>query len=153
MQQLHTFGGNEPLLVELLRCGVRFLVVGGLAVRFYVAERQADDLDLLVEQTSENANRLFQAMTSLGLEPEFPQSTIAIPGERPQQLPLKRYHYADIVTMGRDVNFPKEWAQSQEAFIGHSRVRIASRELLIAMKRKVGREKDLSDVELLERAG
>jgi hypothetical protein len=31
MQQLITFGGHDRLLSKLLECGVRFLVVGGLA--------------------------------------------------------------------------------------------------------------------------
>ena len=151
MQQLYTFGGNDALLAELVRCGVRFLLVGGLAVHFYASERKADDLDLLVEQTSENAERLFQAMAALHVMPEFPQVLIATPGDQPQQLPFKTYHYADLVTTGKDINFPAEWAQSQEALIGQHRVHVASRALLIAMKRKAGREKDLRDVELIER--
>ena len=151
MQQLYTFGGNDALLAELIRCGVRFLLVGGLAVHFYAPEREADDLDLLVEQTSENAERLFQAMAALHVMPEFPQALIATPSDRPQQLPFKTYHYADLVTTGKDIDFPAEWAQSQEALIWQHRVRVASRSLLIAMKRKARREKDLRDVELLER--
>ena len=153
MRQLLTLGGNDTLLAELIRCGVRFLVVGGLAVHFYVPERQADDLDLLLEQSSDNAARFFKAMPALHVVPEFPQSLISAPSERPQQLPFKRYHYADIVTTGNDIDFSAEWALSQEALIWQHPVRIASRELLIRMKRKAGREKDLADVELLERAG
>ncbi|RLJ67550.1 hypothetical protein [Sulfurisoma sediminicola] len=153
MRQLFTFGGNIALLAELYRCDVRFLVVGGLAVHFYVPERQADDLDLLLEQSSDNAARFFKAMSAVHVIPEFPQSLISSPSERPQQLQFKRDHYADIVTTGADIDFPAEWVLSQAALIGQHPARIASRNLLIRMKRKAGREKDLADVELLERAG
>jgi len=62
MQHLITFGGNDRLLSKLLECGVRFLVVGGLAVRFYIPDREVDDLDLLIEQSGENADRFFNAL-------------------------------------------------------------------------------------------
>lgn len=153
MRQLLTFGGNDTLLGELERCGVRFIVVGGLAVQFYVPERIGDDLDLLLEQSPDNASRFFQAMPALHVVPEFPESLISAPTERAQQLPFKRHHYADIVTTGKHIDFPTEWAQAQEGLIWQHRVRFASLGLLVRMKRKAGREKDLRDVELLERAG
>ena len=150
MQQLFTSGDNESLLAELLRSGVRFLVVGGLAVSFHIPERQADDLDLLIEQTPDNAASLFRAMAALHLTPEFPYELISTPSERPQLLPFKTYHYADLVTTGKNIDFSAEWARSHEALICQHPVRIASRTLLIHMKHNSDREKDIRDVELLE---
>lgn len=154
MEHLITFGGNDRLLAKLLECRVRFLVVGGLAVRFYVPEREVDDLDLLLEQSNENADRFFKALAELSYKPLFSKSHIGAPRKRTQQLQLKtREFYADIVTFGKDIDFTAEWAQPQEGFIGPNRVRFASRELLIKMKRKAGREKDLLDIRLLEGGG
>ena len=153
MKQLFTFGANGDLIAEFVRQGVRFLVVGGLAVKFYAPEREADDLDILLEQTPENASRLFRAFGVLHLTPSFPEALIASPSDRQQQLPLKVVYYADIVTTGKDIDFDSEWARASEAMIWQSPVRIASRDLLTFMKHRAGREKDLADVALLERGG
>ncbi len=53
---LYTFGGNTDLLEEFMRREVRFLVVGGLAVQFHAPEREADDLDLLLDPSPDNAS-------------------------------------------------------------------------------------------------
>jgi len=149
VQQLFTFGENDHLLQALLAESVRFLVVGGLAVKFYAAEREADDLDLLLEQSPENATRLFRAFAKMGITPAFPQEAIAAPSERPQHLPMKSaLHYADLITLP-DIDFEAEWANSQEALVWQNRVRFASRDLLLKLKRGSAREKDIADVALL----
>jgi len=148
MQQLFVFGANSDLVAALSDCGVRFLVIGGLAVKLYVPSREVDDLDLLVEQTAENAKCLFQAFARLGIRAEFPQELIAVPGERPQQISLQTIQYADIVTRP-DIDFPIEWQQATEARIGQTVVRFASRALLRRLKGNSDREKDLTDVALL----
>ncbi|MGE0332942.1 MAG: hypothetical protein AB7P37_19860 [Ramlibacter sp.] len=43
-EQLFTFHLNDTLVTALLQQGVRFLVVGGFAVKLYAPEREADDL-------------------------------------------------------------------------------------------------------------
>ena len=53
----------EPVVQELLHIGVRFLIVGGWAVRFHCnKERIVEDLDLLVEFSAENWPRLQVAL-------------------------------------------------------------------------------------------
>ena len=151
MQQFFTFGANDHLLQALLAEGVRFIVVGGLAVKLYAPHREADDLDLLLEQSPENAERLFRAFGKLGLVPGFPREAIAKPSQRPQHLPLKTIHYADLVTRP-DIDFQAEWAASQEALIWQNKVRFASRTLLLTLKQGSTREKDISDVALLSDA-
>jgi hypothetical protein len=159
VERLYTFGGNEELLNTFNSARVRFIVVGGLAVRFHVPERQAaEDLDLLIESSIENADRIFEALGALKVTPTFEKSAIAAPGPRPQQMMLKgRYpFYADILTCGQAIDFSAEWRQSHEGMIGFSKVRFASRELLIEMKNRTirkteqEREKDRSDIRLLK---
>src|ERR1700693_2134512 len=148
MQQLFTFGTNDALLAELIAQQVRFLVIGGLAVKFYAAQREADDLDLLIEQTPKNAERLFKAFRHLRLIPQFSSEVIATPGYRAQHLPLKDVYYADLITRP-DIEFCSEWERALEALIWQNRVRVASRELLLALKSNSEREKDITDVALL----
>lgn len=152
MTHLFTFHLNDTLIATFIRHKVRFLVVGGLAVKFYVPEREVDDLDLLIEQTPENAERLFSAFAELRLLPNFSKDLIASPGQNPQQLPLKHSYYADLLTTGRLLEFESEWQSATVAHVGQNLVRIASRDLLIRQKKESGRDKDLKDVEILERA-
>ena len=50
----------------LMRHGVRFVLVGGLAVGVHGHERYTKDLDLLVEPTEANARRLGSALVEFG---------------------------------------------------------------------------------------
>lgn len=61
---IHT-GTNEELVVALIKHQVEFILIGGLAVSWFCSERQADDMDLLVNPTPENSKRLSKALSSL----------------------------------------------------------------------------------------
>jgi len=75
LNQLHTFGGNTALLESLTQHGVRFLVMGGLALHHHAPERQGDDLDLVVEQTVEVARNVAAALISINVRPTSPRSS------------------------------------------------------------------------------
>ncbi len=49
---LHTSHMNGRLLRVLNRHEVEYLVVGGLAVKYYWPQREVDDLDLLIDPTT-----------------------------------------------------------------------------------------------------
>src|SRR3954452_9946505 len=117
LSQLHTFGGNVPLVEGLAPQGVRFLVVGGLAVHHHAPERQADDLDLLVAQTLESARGVTAALLSIGIRPEFTEEQFV--NARKVRIELKRGAlYADILTAGRNFDFEEHWHKGDEARIG-----------------------------------
>lgn len=150
MRQLYVFVSNAQLVRTLVEKEVRFIVVGGLAVHYYAQERIVRDLDLLVEQTQDNAQRLFSALAAEHLTPHFSMDLISEPTDRPQQLPLKDIHYADLLTPGKAIDFETEWDRANIAQIHSHHVRIASRDLLLAMKRNTGRQRDIDDVLLLQ---
>ena len=52
---LTTSGPNKSLLTAFNDCKVKYMVVGGLAVKYYCANREVDDLDLIVSPTMKNA--------------------------------------------------------------------------------------------------
>jgi len=88
------FGANENIIRGLVDLGARFVVIGGLAVAWHCPERQADDMDLLVEPTLENSTRVFRALARLGLT-GFSAESFAHLG---LQVPLKQNHYAELLT-------------------------------------------------------
>jgi anti-sigma regulatory factor (Ser/Thr protein kinase) len=91
--RIETFGGNTDLLQQLNAAQVRYLIVGGVAVKFYAPERQIDDLDILLDKRADNVARFAHALSPHYIIPveHFTQSAKS-------QMPLKHYHYADIVT-------------------------------------------------------
>lgn len=56
----------EKLLVLLAERGVQFVVVGGIAVTLQGYVRLTDDVDLLVENSTENIARLLAALSGYG---------------------------------------------------------------------------------------
>lgn len=141
---LPSFGGNSDLLKRLIDQQVRFLIVGGLAVKFHAPARHVDDLDILIDKSQDNAERFVRAMQGIGAV-----SAEEIVGSSKRLLSLKGFHYADIVTESDDFDFDAEWQRSLQGRVNGHAVRFASRELLIAMKSETGRERDVSDLALL----
>jgi hypothetical protein len=150
-KQLDTFGGNLPLVESLARHGVRFLVVGGLAVHHHAQERQADDLDLLVEKTAEVARKVAAALTSINLRPGFTEEQFV--SARKVQVPLKLLsYYADIITAGPAFDFNEHWQHAHDALIGATAVKVASIPTLLALLADSDNPKHDDDIALLQRA-
>jgi hypothetical protein len=147
---------NEELLRALVAENVDFVLIGGLAVAWYCESRQADDLDLLVAPTPENAERIHRALVSLGLA-ELEAGTFAKPAVRVR---LGERYYAELLTPSAGGPTYAEVAQSAEpAKLLGLPIRVPSRAMLVRTKlwsisaNHEGREKHLADVELLLGAG
>lgn len=134
------------MLEKLNAEGVRFLVVGGAAVKFYAPERQIDDLDILLDKHPVNVDRLIKA-----LRPLYGNNIPAqhLTQRDKAQMPLKVFHYADVVTADDSFDFDAEWSAGCDGLINGQPVRFASRSLLIRQKAGVERPKDMSDLALL----
>lgn len=148
------FGANEELVRALLTTGVKFVIVRGLAIAWYCPERQADDMDLLVEPSAENSARVAAALASLRLH-GFTADSFAKVG---LQVPLKGVYYAELLTPAQDSPaFSETEAKAVQAKLFNLPVLVASISTLIAMKKRAAqaesaqREKHLSDIGLLER--
>jgi len=57
---------QSSLLQQITHRGLRYLIVGGFAIRYYGYIRPTVDLDLFVERTSENINVLVSVLSQLG---------------------------------------------------------------------------------------
>lgn len=62
----------EEFLAYLDESGVRFIVVGGLAVVIHGHARLTADIDLVLDLDSENVHRAIDALTARGLRPLLP---------------------------------------------------------------------------------
>lgn len=143
----------EKLLVRLAERGVRFLVVGGVAVTLQGYVRLTEDVDLLVEDSAENIGLLLAVLTGFGegfaceLSPaDFDDSEGAIRiVEETEQCQIDLFtrmsgrRYVDAIT-DADVLMLRE----------HS-IPYASKQSLIAWKSASVREKDRLDAMALRR--
>lgn len=146
-------GKNEQIVRAFVSNGVEFAVVGGLAVSWYCASRQADDMDLLVNPTGANSGKIEIALRGLRLR-ELRTGAFAKDGVK---LQLKDEHYADILTPARDgLTFEEVISQSTSGNLFDLPVRIPSVASLIKLKEqaaaseKAQLEKHLKDIELLK---
>lgn len=147
-------GANEQIVSAFQSEGVEFIVVGGLAVAWYCPDRQADDMDLLVNPTPENSLRISRALDGMHMQ-GFNDRSFTRPG---LQVPLKQMHYVELLTPRKEGPSYLEVAKDAvDAKLFQKPVRVASPRSLIRMKQQAvasaekERDKHLADIERLGR--
>jgi hypothetical protein len=142
-------GANREFVDALVRADARFLIVGGVAVKFYVPERPVEDLDLLIEPSKGNASKVLTAVSS---SPLFRRDITVEKLIRPKlQICVKIFeYYMDILTPGPDLDFIEAWNMAAEGRIGNTRVRVAAIATLLRSLSSSQEPKHARDRELLE---
>ena len=127
---------------------VSYLIVGGYAVMLHSEPRYTKDLDLWIETSSENAQRVFKALSDFGAPlaglsaADFAQEDCFYQMGRP---PVR----VDILMAIDGVRFEEAWRKRLEVnFFGVPSF-VISREDLILNKRIAGRPQDLIDADAL----
>ena len=144
--------------------GIRYVVVGGLAVLLHGVDRVTADVDLVVDLAPEEAAKAVAALTGAGMRAALPvdPGLLADPEIRRRWRedhgllvlsfwdPENRRPTVDLFTEA-PLDFLELWTSAQLMNISGYRIRVASREHLIQIKRQAGRPRDLEDVARLER--
>jgi predicted nucleotidyltransferase len=153
----------EAVVGALDGAGVRFIVVGGLAVAFHGYSRTTYDLDLVVGLEPANIVAAFRALEQLGYRPlvpvtaaQFADSTvrqrwIEEKGMKVLNFNSDRHRETNVdIFVSEPFDFAQEYenAYLQELIPG-TPLRVARLETMIAMKRAAGRGKDLADIDEL----
>ena len=136
--------------IELLNENeVRYLVVGGYAVAFHGHPRYTKDLDVWIELSADNANKIIEVLKkfgfgSLGLKSEdFLESDQIIQlGYPPNRI--------DILTTLKDLKFVDCYKAKVGVEIQGLHIDFIDIENLKKNKRATGRPQDLADAENLE---
>lgn len=138
--------------VDLLRAfsdhKVRFLIVGAYALGVHGRPRATGDLDVWVDPTPDNAERVMSALRTFGA----PMSDVSTgdfshPGVV-FQMGLPPYRI-DILTTLSGLAFADAWPDRTRAVFGPLTVDVIGREAFITNKRATGRARDLGDIESL----
>lgn len=128
---------------------VRYLVVGGYAVAFHGHPRYTKDLDVWIELSPENADRILKALEkfgfgSLGLKREdfLERDQIIQLGYPPNRI--------DILTTLKDLDFEDCYKVKVEVVIQGLHIDFIDMENLKKNKQATGRTQDLADAENLK---
>jgi predicted nucleotidyltransferase len=152
MRRFKTLGlaaDNVSLLQKLVAAGIRFLLVGGAAVRVYAgASRRPKDLDVLLDPEIGNAERLYRLLQECGITTNFEVEELTRPKK---QIALKSWYpyNADLITPSADFDFPAAYERSEVVTIAGQRLSVISMPDLMAIKSNTGRERDRQDLKLL----
>ena len=125
----------------------RYVLVGGFAVQLWGAARVTKDIDILIEPTTENAERVLAALSEGGgwlardlLAEEVARKPVTVVGDLPR---------VDIMTVAWQVHYAEAIVAARIFEVEGVRIPTASIEHLIASKR-TGRAQDAADIEVLE---
>ena len=134
------------LLRAFIAAEVRFLIVGAYALALHGRPRATGDLDLWIDATPENADRVMRALASFGapLE-EISAADFAREGVTYQMgMPPGRI---DLLTELTGITFADAWDDRLRRSFGDVEVDFIGRAAFIRNKRATGRPKDLGDIE------
>ena len=127
---------------------VRYVVIGGIASVLHGVPRATFDLDILMDATRENAERLLGALRDAG----FGTATMTGPDDLlAHEITIFNDRVRiDVQTSTPGITFAQAWERRQSLSYQGQEFFIVSREDLIASKKASGRDVDVQDVRLLE---
>ena len=137
------------LLRAFAQVDVRYLLVGAFAVEYHGQPRTTRHMDLWLDDSAENLERVYRALTDFGAPPIAIDHLNAAPpldvvwiGVPPNRI--------DLAKGLRGLQFSDAWERRAETDLDGIRVHVIGRQDLIVAKREGGRAKDLADAEALE---
>ncbi len=131
-------------------CHVEYLVIGAHAVMFYARPRFTKDLDVWVNPTPENAQRVWQALTIFGAPLQEVTPASFTDRELVYQVGIEPNRF-DVMMGIPGIEFPAAWTNREHSTYGGIPIPIISRHDLIRAKRAAGRPQDLLDATELEK--
>ena len=141
----------RDMLEALSEAGVEFVVVGAHAMAVHGVPRATGDIDILVRPTSENAERVMDALRRFGAPVSahgVSRSDFEAAGNVYQiGLPPRRI---DLLTSITGVDFDEAWESRITVEREGLTLPFLGRACLVRNKRATARDKDLVDVRLLE---
>ena len=145
----------ERDFVELLRLfnkhRVRYCIVGAYAVAFHGRPRYTKDLDILVEPSVKNGERIVNALKAFGFGSlKLTAADFVRPGRFVQlgYEPLR----VDLLTSLEGFTFAQVWRHRALGRYGNVRTLFIGRDELIRNKELSGRHQDKADLERLRPA-
>jgi hypothetical protein len=138
---------SKALFTSLERNNVKYVVIGGVAAILHGVPRMTADIDLFIEASLDNAQRMLNTLQDLGYETSelvTPEGLVAV-----KLLMFENGIKIDVMMQIPGVIFETAWANKEVRYAGEQSFYIMSKADLIAAKLASGRQRDLADVAAL----
>ena len=132
---------------NLLDHDIPFVVIGGVAVKFYCPARETSDIDLFVGSDPATIARLVAAIPKLAADPDAKAKLL---DWRVGHFTVEQPHQIDVLSFAPGLEIDEAVRTSEMVEIEGVPIPILSLTLLIAHKLAVNEFKDLEDVRLLQ---
>jgi hypothetical protein len=140
----------EEFLESLNRRKVKYCIIGSYALAFYAKPRYTKDIDILIESSRENAQKMLKALMDfgfgsldLGVEDFAQEDAIIQLGYEPVRI--------DILTSIKGLDFTEVWRNRVKGLYGNQTVNYIDSDNLIKSKKLSNRTQDKADIELLQK--
>lgn len=157
----------SDIFAALNRANVKYLVIGGIAVVMYGIKRTTGDVDLCVQLTTDNLNRLADALKRIGFVPRVPAPITGLADAKTRRLwtrerGMKVYSFIEphgVLPRNVDVmvdppkNFDSLYRDRARVTLRGVSVPLMPVAELARMKQGAGRPQDLQDVQDLRLLG
>jgi len=144
--------------------GIKYLIVGGLAVNLYGIPRVTQDIDIIISMDKENIYKINRALKELGYVPRLPVNPDDLADKNILNEWIKTknlkafsfYHKTDAykvvdILIVHPLDFKEAYRRKTIKKVGNIEIFLVSIDDLILLKQNIGRAQDLSDVQLLKK--
>jgi hypothetical protein len=139
----------EELLRLFNKHKVRYCIIGAFAVGFYARPRYTKDLDIIVEPSLKNGEKIIAALKDFGFSSlDLTPKDFSIKG-RFIQLGYEPIRI-DLTTAIEGLSFTAIWKNRKKGVLGKTKVNFIGLAELIRNKKKSKRKQDLADLEILK---
>jgi predicted nucleotidyltransferase len=142
----------QDFLRALHQAQVRYILVGGYSVILHGYSRTTGDMDIWVDKTPDNYDRLVNAFVQFGM-PTFDMTAdnfltnsafdVFTFGRQPVAI--------DIITTLKGLNFDEAYEKASDVDVDSLSVRLIHYNHLVQAKQAAGRPRDQNDIDNLER--
>lgn len=139
----------EDLLYHFNAAGVRYLIVGAYAVIYYTEPRYTKDIDIWIDPTRENAEKVCAALKAFGAPIEQLTLEDLTNPEMVYQIGIEPNRVDVLMGMGK-IQFNKAWENRIITKYGEVSTCVIDIDGLIQAKKAAARIQDKIDVEALE---
>jgi predicted nucleotidyltransferase len=127
---------------------VRYVLIGGHAMNYYGYDRPAADLDIVIDRTSENVQKLISAFGDMRMSVPTNALQILTQPNKKMRIPL---YEIDVLTSIESLQFDDMYDARVVVELDSLKISMISKAHLLFMKQHSNREEDQSDYCALEK--
>jgi hypothetical protein len=128
---------------------VKYLVIGGYAVSIHGYPRSTKDLDICIQFSEENAEKMVKVIKDFGFGSLHLTKEDFLKEHYITQLGYEPFRI-DILNDLDGVPFDEAWKNKRIVTIGNTETNFIGYHELLKVKQKAGRKQDLADIEKLK---